>query len=146
MKIALYCIIIALVIMAPVTKQDIGDLEPIQAVWLYTQDGDVVLQTDTGDYGAGTTVETAVKDMKENSEGIVYLDTAQFLLVSEQATDRLEDIVAYLKNTVKICLWNGNQVSSAARYMQAHNVGCKVKEYRKGKPLHEIPEFIEDNR
>ncbi len=142
MKIILYCVIIVLVFMAPVSKEDIGDLEPIQAIWLSIDDGDVVLKTDTEDFGTGGTVEAAIQTMKKNSEGVVYLDTAQFLLVSENAVEQIENILPHLKSSVKICLWEGNDVASAARYMQSHNMGYKMKELNAGKQLQTIPSIV----
>ncbi len=144
MKLILYCIILVLIFLAPVNKQDVGDLEPIQAVWLHIENGTVVLQTDTGDYGAGATVESAIAVMKKNSEGVVYLDTAQFLLISENAVELMENMAKNLRKSVKICLWEGNEVKSAARYMQSHDMGYHFDEVQGGKQLQKIPELIEE--
>ncbi len=142
MKIILYCVILVLIFLAPVSKQDIGDLEPVQAIWLRIDNGNVVLQTDTEDAGTGETVEAAIQAMKKNSEGVIYLDTAQFLLVSENALAHLEDIMSHLKASVKLCLWQGDDVASAARYMQSHDMGHKMKEFKAGKQLQTIPSIV----
>lgn len=141
MKAILYCIILILVLFAPVNKQDIGDLEPIQAVWMYTENGKIALKTDTGDYGVGDTVQSAVQTMKQNSEGLVYLDTAQFLLVSKDAVEYIDEIMGMLKKSVKVCQWEGNDVLAAARYMQSHKMGNKIKELDSIKQLQIIPGF-----
>ncbi len=146
MKAVLYGIILVLVLLAPVKKEDIGDLEPIQAVWLYIEDDHIALKTDTDDYGAGQTVEDAIHAMKENSEGVVYLDTAQFLLVSENALPYMTQLTKALKDSVKICLWEGNDVKSVARYMQSHDVGYKMKELNRGKQLQTIPQIAEKEK
>ena len=145
MKTVLYGIILVLILMAPVNKQDIGDLEPIQAVWLYTQNNQIALQTDTGDYGAGTTVEEAISKMKQNSQGIVYLDTAQYVLVSENAVDQIENLVNHLKSSVRICQWEGNSVRDAAKYMQAHDAGSRFKDIKSTEKLEVIPNMQEES-
>ena len=45
----------------------VADLEPVQAVAVYMEGGDIVLETDTEDKGSGNTVGEALKDLKENS-------------------------------------------------------------------------------
>ena len=139
MRYILYCIIIIAVLLVPVQKIDIGDLEPIQALWLYTEGDQVAIQTDTDDYGVGKTVDEAIKMMKNKSEGIVYLDTAQFLLVSENAVSQIADLAPKLKGSVKICLWEGDHVPDAAKYMQSHHMGCKLKEWSLQTKLDKVP-------
>ncbi len=146
MKLILYSIILAVVLLAPVNRQDIGDLEPIQAIWLTQHEDSIVLKTDTGDHGAGVTVEEAVESMRKNSEGVVYLDTAQFLLISENAVPHMDRLISYLRQSVKLCLWEGENVSAAASYMQSHDMGSKIKEVQAGKQLQKIPELSEKER
>lgn len=130
-KTLLYLLVIAGLLIAPIEPMDIGVLEPIQAVWLSSADGNVVLETDTEDKGTGKTVTEALQDMKRRSQGIVYLDTAQFLLVSEDAVGRIPEITAYLKDSVKACLWTGEgSVADAARYMQAHKMGVRLSRWK----------------
>lgn len=130
-KLVLYLLIIAGLLMIPVEKEDIGVLEPIQAVWLSSENGNVVLQTDTGDKGSGGTVTEALQDMKLCSQGVVYLDTAQFLLVSADVVSRIPEIKTHLKGSVRVCLWDGEgTVADAARYMQAHKLGYRLSHWQ----------------
>ncbi len=146
MKMVLYCVLVILVFLAPVTKQDIGDLEPIQAIWLYTEDEKVVLKTDTEDYGIGATVDEAISAMKKHSEGVIYLDTAQFLLVSKRAMPYMMQLAKKLKSSVKTCQWEGDDVKLGARYLQAHDMGYRLKELSRGKQLQTIPAMPETEK
>lgn len=143
MRYIIYCIIIVAVLIAPVQKIDIGDLEPIQALWLYMEEDLIAIKTDTDDYGVGKTVDEAVAMMKKQSEGIVYLDTAQFLLVSEDAVTQIGSLAPKLKGTVKVCLWEGENVKDGARYMQAHHIGCKLNEWNRQTKLPKMPNIPE---
>lgn len=138
-RIIIYCIILAAVLLLPVEHMEIRDLEPIQAVFLYREAGEVVLKTDTEDEGRGETVQKALEDMKAKSSGIVYLDTAQFLLVSENAEEEIAQIAPYLKGRVKISQWEGGELQEAARYMQAHKIGVKIRNWRNGVNLPKLP-------
>lgn len=139
-KFPLYLLIIAGLLLAPVGQMDIGVLEPIQAVWLSSAEGKLILETDTEDKGAGKTVTEALQDMKQRSQGIVYLDTAQFLLVSEDMVSEIPEIKEYLKGSVKVCLWTGEgEIADAARYMQAHKIGVRLSRWTPEVKLPNLP-------
>ena len=143
-RIILYGIILAVVCLSPLQQLDVANLEPIQAVWVSTQDDRVRLETDTGDVGTGITVAKALEEMKNQSEGIVYLDTAQYLLVSDNAQTYIAELVPYLKGSVKVSLWSGEEsVSSAAKYMQAHHTGLLLRKWQLGCPLETLPKINE---
>lgn len=141
MRKAIYVLIVIGLMLLPVRPTDVGELEPIQAVWLSEESGRVMLETDTQDKGTGQTVSEALEEMKRYSRGIVYLDTAQFLLVSENALDKIPDIRPYLKRTVKLCLWEGEgAVSDAAAYMQAHKSGIALSQWNADVKLPNLPQ------
>ena len=138
-RIIIYCIILAGILWIPVERMEIRDLEPIQAVWMYREEGEFVLKTDTEDEGRGESVQEALEDMKEKSSGIVYLDTAQFLLVSDNAQEQIGELAPYLKGKVKISLWEGGEIQEAARYMQSHKIGVKLARWRESVNLPKLP-------
>ena len=138
-RIIIYCIILSGILLIPVERMEIRDLEPIQAVWMYLEDGNIVLETVTEDVGRGESVQKALEDMKTKSSGIVYLDTAQFLLVSENAQEQVAALAKYLKDEVKIGLWEGGDLIEAARYMQSHKIGVKLGKWSREVKLPKLP-------
>ena len=123
----IYCLILGSLWFAPVKEAEIAKLEPVQAVWVYRDNGEVVMETDTEDVGSGATVEEALSDMKQNSVGIIYLDTAEFLLIAEGMQQQIPAMAQYLKESVKVCAWDGQgSVTDAAKYMDAHKIGSKL--------------------
>lgn len=138
-RIIIYCIILVGILFLPTERMEIRDLEPIQAVWMYSEEGNVVLKTDTEDEGRGENVQKALEDMKTKSSGIVYLDTAQFLLVSESTQEYISEIRPYLKGKVRVSLWDGGDLKNAAKYMQAHKFGVKLKQWSNAVKMPKIP-------
>ena len=138
-RIAIYLLILIAVMLIPAKKMDIRDLEPIQVVWLHRENNHIVLETDTGDRGVGEDVGHALENMKQLSSGIVYLDTAQFLLISENAKEHIIEIKPYLKEKVRMCLWNGGDLQEAARYMQSHKTGIKLAKWEQQVILPKLP-------
>lgn len=140
MRKLLYILIVIGILALPVRPTDVGELEPIQAVWLSSENGAVTLETDTEDKGTGKTVAEALEKMKRSSPGIVYLDTAQFLLVSKNAVALIPEIQLYLKDAVKICLWEGEtSVADAAAYMRAHKIGVRLSRWHADVKLPNLP-------
>ena len=135
-----YTVILGALFFAPLKRVEIANLEPIQAVWMYHVDGTLVLETDTQDKGSGATVAQALENMKASSPGIIYLDTAQYLFVSEDAQTQIPALQPYVKGTVRLCLWDGQgDIVDAVKYADAHKLGEKMKRWEQGGKLPEIP-------
>lgn len=131
MRMILYIVILALLFLAPVQRLDVAKLEPVQTVAVYMNDVDVVLETDTGNKGEGTGVEAALADLEENTPGVIYLDTAQYLLVSERAISYVDSLRKYLSPSVMICLWDENgSVKDAAQYLDVRSDLPKLKDWK----------------
>ena len=127
MRIIVYLVILALLFLAPVERLDVAKLEPVQTVAISRQNGKIVLETDTEDKGVGTTVEAALQDLEENTSGVIYLDTAQYLLVTEEAEGVVETLRQYLRSGVVVSRWDGAaDLQQAARYLSVHAQRTKV--------------------
>lgn len=138
-RIVLYCLILALTVFLPVKGEDIEDLEPVQAFWIGKQNEKLVLQTDTGDVGVGDSVQTALQNMKESSAEMVYPDTAQYLFTSKETKSILGQFAPLLRSSVKVCIWEGGDVKEAVKYAQAHELGCKLRNWKPETELPQIP-------
>ena len=119
MRILLYIVILALLFFAPVKRLDIAKLEPVQTVAIRVVDGQVVLQTDTQNQGKGENIQTAISNLEKNTPGVIYLDTAQYLLIAENAVSYAEDLEKYLRPSVKVSLWDEKgSVEEAAEFLE----------------------------
>lgn len=143
---ALYITILAALYFVPLQRIEIANLEPIQAVWMHIENGNVILETDTEDKGLGATVTDALANMKSNSSGIVYLDTAQYLLVSKAATGEIHTVQPFLKNSARLCIWDGQgNIKSAVKYADSHKIGQKIRDWEKTGNLPELPHIRQEN-
>lgn len=139
-RIILYVLILCSLTFLPLKSMEIANLEPVQAVWMYEADGKVVLETDTEDKGTGGSVEEALADMKQKSPGIIYLDTAQYLLVSETAQPQIAALQPYVKGSVRLCQWDGQgDLADAVKYADAHKIGKKIKNWTADVKLPKLP-------
>lgn len=139
-RMILYILILFALFFVPLQRIEIANLEPIQTVWMYLENGRVVLETDTEDKGVGDAVEDALYDMKRKSDGIVYLDTAEYLFVSESAEEKIVVLQPYMKGSVRLCNWDGQgSVSEATKYADSHKLGVKLRDWGEGDKMTELP-------
>ena len=126
----LYIAILLMLYVAPLERLDVAKLLPIQAVAVYTEGDSVVLETDTENKGKGASIADALQDLKENTPAVVYLDTAEFLMVSESAVSEMEEIKNYLKPSVKVCVCDAaGKVKDTAKYLDVHRKLPKLKDW-----------------
>ena len=130
-RLILYALILGALWFVPRSRIEIANLEPIEAVWMHLENGNVVLETDTEDKGTGATVADALADLKANSTGIVYLDTAKYLFVEEGGETWISEIAEYVKKSVRLCKWDGmGLLKEAVQYADAHGLGEKLQNWK----------------
>ena len=113
-----YVVILVLLFLAPVKRLDVANLQPVQTVAIYTEPGAVVLETDTHNIGRGATVADAVANLEKNTPGVIYLDTAEYLLISKDAQNYVGALQDYLHPTVRVSNWKQEiRVDIAAKYL-----------------------------
>ena len=120
MRIVIYGVILLGLLLAPVRKLDIAELEPVEVVYLDKTADRILLSTDTGAQGRGSTMDAALEDMKQKTPAVIYLDTAEFLIVSENAVNELESVRYYVKDSVRLCVAENPDMKTAARYLKTH--------------------------
>lgn len=118
MRILLYIVILGLLFLAPVERLDVAMLEPVQTVAVSVVGNTVILQTDTDNAGSGADAAAALLDLENTTPGVIYLDTAEYLLVTEDALNCVDTLRSSLSPSVKVSLWDGQgSVRSAAKYL-----------------------------
>ena len=135
-RIIIYIVILAAVIAAPVKQQNIGTMKPVRVVSVYKEDDWTIVETDTEDRGIGGTVEQAVQNLKDTANGIIYLDTAEYLLLSKDVLDVVEEIRQELKPSARLCMVTRvGDLSEAAKYLDVHGELPKLKNWKNGQEL-----------
>ena len=121
MRRLLYVLLLVALLFIPMQRVNIADLLPIESLAVYMEAGWVVLETDTAHKGFGETVEQALADLKENTAKVVYLDTAEYLLISEDATEQIDALRSHLKASVKVAVCEAKgKVKEVVEYLRLH--------------------------
>ena len=120
-KIIWYILLLGTALLFPVEGVDVGKLIPVELIQLNREGDRLLISTDAGVAGAGATIETAIQNMNATAEGIVFLDTADYMLVTESAERDVEAMKTYLKSSVRVCGQNVEvDLKEAARYLRVH--------------------------
>ena len=128
MRILLYIGILVSLLFAPVERLDVAKLEPVQTVAVRVENRQLVIVTDTKNRGRGDSVAEAVADLKKNTPGVIYLDTAQYLLLTEDAVSCCEALKGHMGASVRVSLWDGKaSVENAAKFLDVRNDLPKLK-------------------
>lgn len=144
-RILIYGILMAVSLLIPRQRSDVGTLRPVEVVQVYREHGAFVIATDTNDMGKGRTIQSAFRELKETTPGTIYLDTADFLLVEEGEKEVLPELKEVLKSSVKVCLSERKvDLKDAAAYLAVHSPKFTLEEAERAEDLEELT--IVENR
>ena len=114
----LYGAVILALLAVPVERCEIGRLIPVEVVAVEAGPERVVIRTDTGNRGAGRDFTAAYRNLRETASGYIYLDTAQWLILTGDAA---EDVKGYLKSDIGVCRGVGNiDLKTVGVYLKNH--------------------------
>ena len=141
-RIALYIGVLAVLVLVPVHGADIGKLRPVQVVSVYKENNWVVMETDTDDRGYGGTALQALRNLKDTSNGIIYLDTAEYLLVTKDTVNAVEELRPELKSNVRLCMATKPlDLTEVSQYLSVHGGLPKLKDWVEGEELSVLSKF-----
>ena len=133
-KSLLYMIILAAVLVLPTKATDVGKLRPVQTLAVYKDGTDYVIETDTKDAGRGESIQLAIMDLKATTPGIIYLDTAQYLLVRHESD--LEELQHHIKDSVQVYVYEGvPPMEKVSQFLASHAAGISLEQWKKGTKL-----------
>ena len=135
-RIVLYVLILGTAVLVPKERVDVGKLRPIEVIMICKEDEKIMLVTDTEDVGYGETVEEAFQNMQDTSYGVIYLDTAEYLLITPGTVTQIEYLRTKLKGTTRICqVTEGITTEGVGEYLSAHNELPQLRHWKNNENL-----------
>jgi hypothetical protein len=120
---------------------DIGKLQPAELIYIYKEENTLVLETDTGDVGSGETLQEALADMEATSFGEVFLETMNWILVTEDTKQILKNQWEKFRLSAQVVLVTGPvDVKTISQYLQIHKSNVTLKDYVAGQK--ELPKLM----
>lgn len=128
----------------PFQKSDVGQLQPVEVLSVSIRNGVVVMETDTQDMGLGQTLEEALSDLEKTTAGDVFLDTADYILVTAESEYLLPQLAENMRPGCALCVTAGEiDLTAAAKYLANHKPALTLRQYRAGE--RDIPKLISVN-
>lgn len=129
-RIVLYCLLLIGVLLVPVQRLDIATLRPVQTVAVILVENGYCVATDTGDLGTGKDLESALDDLKQTTPGVIYLDTADFLLVGKGAEEEASKLKPQMAKSVQVYRLIGRpDLKEVSEYLQVHGSGKPIEDW-----------------
>ena len=102
MRILIYALLLAAALAVPVKRTDVGKLRPVEVIAVARTENGYTVRTDTGDMGTGNTLKAAFCNLEDTTAGVIYLDTAEYLLLETEIEEKrlLREL---LKNGIRVC-------------------------------------------
>ena len=136
MRILCSIVLLVLTFLAPVRRVEIEHLEPVEAVFAVRNGEQITLTTDTGASGTGDDVTQALIDLEETTPGIVFLDTARYLLLSTNVQEDVNQLRQHLKGSVRVCVFEGTRdPQKSIAYLEVYGKLPKIKDWNPSDPL-----------
>lgn len=133
MRWIVYIAALALTLLAPVKRTDVGMLQPLEVISLQRRGEYLLITTDTQDRGMGKTLVKAIDNLKETTAGIVYLDTAEYLLIYPGCELEAQRLKEYLKNNVRLCkISQEMDLAEAAIFLDIHKPNQDLEDWEIG--------------
>ena len=118
----------------PFEGSDVAKLQPVQLLRVSLTENGVLLETETGDLGEGQNVREALDDMKAGASANIFLETAEFLLVTDGARDLLPELTEVLRPGCAVCVApDFADLKQVAAYLSVHRPDVSLNDVRAGK-------------
>lgn len=123
---------------------DVGKLNPVQAVRVYSIEDRIVIETDAENFGIGNTLNAALDDMKQTVPSEVFLDTADYLILSPSCQPLLPALMEHLRPSCAVCLEQGQtDVTQVGAFLEIHKPQVTLMRYCAGQT--NLPTLITQN-
>ena len=109
---------------------DVGKMNPVEAMCLVKIEGEYHLITDTWNLGTGETIATAITSLIESSSAEIFLDTAEYLLVTRECETDIGVMGEYLRPSCRVCILDGEpDMEAVAVYLSVHKPKVTLASY-----------------
>ena len=124
-------------------RTDISRLCPVEMLYIYMDGQKFVAAADTGSWGSGDTWQEAFADLENTTPGVIFLDTTEYLLITEEVEPWLAEMNQRLRPSIKVVVMNGEpQWENLSAWLRSRNAGTTLWKCEEG--LATVPNVIVD--
>lgn len=133
--------VILLIVFGNNRQNRLEELEPAQLLYVHEKNGEIMIQTDTGSWGRGSSPEAAWENLRESGTKKVLTETVGWLILEEgleesrvKSWDRIRPAAEIYRSTDPV------DPAAAAEYLKNHSANITLREVRMDRAA--IPKLI----
>ena len=127
-------------LLLPQRGTEVGKLLPVETLLIEKQAGQYRVSTDTGNTARGDSLENAVESLRVEAPGIIFLDTADYVLLTRETTECMEKLTDYVRPGTRVYEIEGAaDMEEIGTFLRAH--GPDTPLYRLQKGEQELPKL-----
>ncbi len=112
---------------------DVAKLEPVEVIRIQMDRGQILVETDTGQFGRGADLQRAFEDLKNRASGDVFLDTADYVILTEGSRGQIAGLLDFLRPACKVCLEQGTaDLQKVAGFLDTHKPELTIMDCQGG--------------
>jgi len=120
---------------------DIAALQPVELFYICMEEGRVALRTDTEELGIGNTLDDALQDLRATARGEIFLDTVDYVLVTEETKAVIPELENLLRPSAKLILATGTvNAKNITEFLSIHKPEFTIKDWMTGRT--ELPKLM----
>lgn len=127
-------------LLLPRRGTEVGKLLPVETLLIEKQAGQYRVSTDTGHTARDDSLEKAVDTLRAEAPGILFLDTADYVLLAGEAEECAEKLPNYVRPGTRVYKLEGTvELSKIGPFLKTH--GPDTPLYRLQKRELQIPKL-----
>lgn len=124
----------------PSPARDVALLQPVQVIRVSDENPLIKVETDTGEWGSGTTLAEAMAQLKATALAEIFFDTADYLLITPEALWLIPQLGEYLRPGCAVCVERGEaDLAQVGDFLKIHRPQITLSNYQAGD--HALPEL-----
>lgn len=113
---------------------NVGELEPVELIYIQMEDNRIQVETDTGEQGRGNTLTEALRDTEDTAMGKIFLETVDYILVTEQTKTLIPELRGIVRPSANLVLVTGPvTLEDVSTFLQIHKPDKTLKDWLTGK-------------
>lgn len=123
----------------PASGTELGELHPVSILLVQAQGKNIQLLTDTRDFGEGETLDAALKNLEDTTPGHLFLDTVEYLILTEQTRYLMPQLKQLLRPGVAVCTSeNDLNLEALSDYLKTHTPKTTLRDADETTPLQKL--------
>lgn len=133
-------VILAAILLAlmPERGTELGKLLPVETLLIEKEKERYVVSADTGEQAEGESLAAAMAGLQRGAPGVLFLDTADYVLVSRTALDCVAELSDYVRPGTRIYQTVGKpELSEIGAFLRTHGPDAPL--FRVKKRTEQLP-------